>query len=198
MVSLAVPGFLLISQAVTLHHFVKRSARYLEQARSTRFIAAAVIENAAEMGTQDLIQSHGIIAAVGSTAVSLQRHITRTDKAARRKDHSTLNDIFQLPNIAWPVVLLQEFHGTWREIMHLLALAMASLRQEVFDQKGDVIPAFAQGRQMKHNATETVIEICTKDAGFHTGFQVGVGRGDDTDINGSGHSAADPADFPLL
>ena len=70
----------------------------------------------------------------------------RADQAVRGQDDGPLDDVFQLPDVAWPRVGQQQRLSLRRNPEPPFAYLMAIFLKEIFDEQGDVLPPFPQGR----------------------------------------------------
>jgi hypothetical protein len=70
-----------------------------------------------------------------------------------------LDTVFQLPDIARPVVIQEQAHGLGGKPLNFLVLFLGKTAQEIAGQQGDVIGPLLEFRQVDGNDVETVIEI---------------------------------------
>src|SRR5271154_5782396 len=105
------------------------------------------------------------------------------DTFLRGKYDGALDDIFQLANVAGPIVVHQEFHCTRRKLAHRLGVLQAIAREEVSEQRGDVFPAIAQRGQLEMNYIQAVVQVLAEAALADKRQQFNVGSSNDADIN---------------
>ena len=68
----------------------------------------------------------------------------------------------------------------------------------MMDQRGDVVAAFPQGRDMDRKDIQAVEQIRPVGAGAYLFFQLPIGRGNDAYIHLQRLRAADPFEFLFL
>src|SRR5439155_46992 len=56
-------------------------------------------------------------------------------------------------------------------------------QDEIVDERGDLVAAFAQGRDLEPDHVEPIEQILAKTSFLHSMFEVGVGGGDDADVD---------------
>src|SRR5258708_38361375 len=90
--------------------------------------------------------------------------LSRRDAQVRtqRHDHGALNEVLQLPDIARPIVALEDFHRVIGDMVDHLALAFGELLNEVSGQQWDILFAFAQRRECDWKDIQAVVQIGAK------------------------------------
>ena len=120
-------------------------------------------------------------------------------RAAVAERERALDDVFELADVAGPGVghqppqrVLRHRHMTRR---HLLG---AELLEEVLHQQRNVVAPLAQRGQLHRDHVEAIEEILAERAlGDHL-REIGVGRGDDADVDLDGVRVADALELALL
>src|SRR5579859_250974 len=116
--------------------------------------------------------------AFGNASKQFGWKVVRLDARLRADDDEPFHKIPQFADISRPGIAQQNFHGGVAEFPGLLAVARAELPQEIVRQRGDVLSAVAQRRNVKGNHVEAVKQVLTKSAARDFLLQVLVGRRD--------------------
>jgi hypothetical protein len=95
-------------------------------------------------------------------------------------------------------VVLQGGQGIWGEVYRLPSIDCAHLLSEMFDERGDVFAALAQGRQAQGEDEDAVKEILAEFAVADLGFEVAMCGDYDANIDGDGALAADAFNFSFF
>ena len=108
------------------------------------------------------------------------------------------SDVFELADIARPVVVAQRLHHVVGNRVDLPTQGAAQPLDEVPHQQRNVAAALAQGRQGDRKDIEPVVQIAAKASFAHVLGQVAIGRGDHADVDVDGPGIAEPLDLPFL
>ena len=65
-------------------------------------------------------------------------------------------------------------------------------------EKGDVLPAVAEGRELNHDHRESKIEVLPKRAFRHASLQIGIGGRDDPRVRMDFFPSPNAVELPLL
>src|SRR6266851_927793 len=114
------------------------------------------------------------------------------------ENDGALDDVFQFPHVAAPLVIHQKFHRRRRELPQGLDIFLAVAPQEVHQQKGHIFATVSQWWNLKMDHVQAVIEILAKSALADERQQINVGGRDDADIYLDLLGAAEPHEFALL
>src|SRR5215471_19152802 len=109
-----------------------------------------------------------------------------------------LDLVLELADVAGKRIGLQERHGVGRDRRDRPARAPAGGSQERLRERGDVPGALAQRGQGNREHVEPVVEIAPEAPGRDIRLEVGVGGGDDPDVDLPHALRSEPAHFPLL
>src|SRR6202521_5482659 len=93
----------------------------------------------------------------------------------RGQDDRAFDDIFELANVAGPIIIHQKLQRRRGEVAQRLAVFLAVAVEEMRKQRGHIFAAIAQRRQLQVNDVEAVIEIFTEAAFADEGEEVHVG-----------------------
>src|SRR5205085_11822776 len=110
----------------------------------------------------------------------------------------TLDDVLELPDISGPVVFHEALESLFADRRGLRRRAVAMFREEVLDERGNVLLAIAERRHMDVDDVEPVEEVIAELLLLDLPLQVFVGRADDADVDLDRQRRADPLDLPLL
>src|SRR5207244_4098788 len=91
-----------------------------------------------------------------------------------------LEDVLELPDVAGPVVALENRKRLRGDSADVLAEVLAELLQEVRDEEGNVLATLAQRRQVDRQHVQAVEEVLAHYPVPHRSLQVAVRRGDET------------------
>src|SRR5579871_311196 len=120
------------------------------------------------------------------------------DAGFRPKDHIALDQVFQLADVARPVIRLQEAHERSRERKRAAVIHHVEMSQEIVDQLRNVRAAFPQRRQRDVYHVNAIEEIFTEVAGGNFTLQVTVGGADYARFRPRVFFRADAAEFSVL
>ena len=70
--------------------------------------------------------------------------------------------------------------------------------EEVVDQRRDLVAALAQRPERQADDVEAIEQILAESAVPDQAFEIGIGRGDDADVDGEGRRLAERTDFAGL
>src|SRR5213592_2185116 len=103
-----------------------------------------------------------------------------------------LDDVFELANVAGPVIVLEHDERIGRHRRHALAELARELLDEVSDEEGNVLAPIPKGRQVDRDDVESIKEVLAEQPVGHRLAEVTVGRGDeshvDLDVPGVAHA----------
>src|SRR5467141_2926395 len=111
-----------------------------------------------------------------------------------REHHRALDDVFEFPHVAGPVVIHQKLHGRLRELPEGLRVFLAIALQE----KGHIFAAVAQRRNLEVDHVQAVKQIFAEAALANQSEEVDVGSGYDAHVNLELLGAAETHEFALL
>src|SRR6266576_1577227 len=84
------------------------------------------------------------------------------DNIGLADQHCAFDDVFQLTNIAGPVVTRKHIYGRRRNALDALAVLARILLEKMIRQEQNVRLALAQGRHEDRKNVETIVEVLTK------------------------------------
>ena len=113
------------------------------------------------------------------------------------EDHRLFHHVFQLADVARPVVVLHGLEGGGREYF-LKTVFLVGLPQEGLDQGHHVARPFPERRDLDGNDVEAVVEILPEGLFVDHIQQIPVGSGDDAHVDRDGPGAAHPGDLHFL
>ena len=99
------------------------------------------------------------------------------------RDHPA-HFVLQLADVAGPAIQQQPLHRLVGDAELAFLEFLGGAGDEVVDEAGDFVAAFAQRRDREADDVEAVEEVFAEAAGADGVFEVGVGGGDDADVDG--------------
>ena len=132
----------------------------------------------------------------GRGAESFRQTVERDDDTGRQ-DQQPLHHIFQLANVARPVVALERLDHPWSEPLRYGRIS-GVLLEKVINEQRQIVPTRSKRRDLDRHHIQTVIKIGAEFALLHQGLDVGIRRRHDPDIDLAGHVLSDPPHFVLL
>src|SRR5882724_7777032 len=115
-----------------------------------------------------------------------------------REDHGALDDVLQLPNIAWPGVRRQRLHHFVRNYIDVPVHPRGEFSYKIPDQIRNVPGTLAQRRKGDWKNVEPVEQIGPEPALAHHLHQINVGRRNHANVDANRVSAAKPFELLLL
>ena len=101
------------------------------------------------------------------------------------------DDVFEFADIAWPVVIHEDFHGFRGDAGDVFVLEAVEAFDEVAGEEGDVLLAHSQGREFESDDIDAVEEVFAEASFPDHGGEVTVGGGDNPGVTGFGSGAAE-------
>jgi len=114
------------------------------------------------------------------------------------QDEGALDFVFELADIAGPVVLRQGIHRLGGETRGLVVGTRAVTLEQVVGQQRYVAATVAQRRHGDREDVEAIVEILAEAAGAHFALEIAVGGGQHTRVDLARLGLADQGDLPLL
>ena len=115
-----------------------------------------------------------------------------------REHDGALDRVLELPDVARPVVALEERERVGTQLEARLVVLAAVLVEEAVREQGHVLPSLAQRRQLDHDHVQPVEEIFPKGAVVDEALQIDVRRRDDAHVDLDGIDAAQSHELALL
>ncbi|MCY1298107.1 hypothetical protein D9M70_475780 [compost metagenome] len=114
------------------------------------------------------------------------------------ENDAALDDVLQLADVAWPVVVHAGGQGTVGESQGLLAVLLVKTLDEVLGEQRDIVAPLAQGGNRHRKDVQPVVQVGAELAGLDGFHQVFVGGGDDPHVDLAGAVVAHPFQLALL
>src|ERR1700687_1764148 len=131
-----------------------------------------------------------MVRAFRGAAEEFGREVMRLDARLGANDDKPLDEVSQFSNITRPGIADKDFHGGVTELARFLSVGRAEFAQEISCQRGDVLPAVAQGRHVKGNHVQAIEKILAKGAARDFLFEMLVRCGDDAHVDAQGSVGA--------
>ena len=106
--------------------------------------------------------------------------------------------VLQLADVAGPAIEQQPLHRFFGDAQLALLEFVGGAGDEVVDEAGDLVAPLAQRRDREADDVEAVEEVFAEPAVADGVLEVGVGGGDDADVDGEGAGLAERRDFTRL
>ena len=120
------------------------------------------------------------------------------DDVALGERHRPLERVFQLADVAGPIVGQDHFLGFWSQRLRPFGALGGDVGEEFFDEDRNIVAAIAQRGQMNVDDVEPVVEIGAEAPALDVVFQIAVRRRHDAHVHRNGFGAADGDRFALL
>ena len=104
--------------------------------------------------------------------------VLRPDHICEAEDQRSLDRIFQLANIAWPIVVHQTADRFRRNFLRFHFALDRKLGNKIFRQRWNILAAFAQCGNDQGYHIQPIIKIFSKGSGFDCGGEILVGGRD--------------------
>src|SRR5258705_1645049 len=124
-----------------------------------------------------------VLVLVLASVVFAERQLAACDDLAAGQHDGALDDVLELAHIPRPVVLSEPLQRLLTDRRGLRCRAVAVLREEVLDQRGDVLFAFAQRRHVDVDDVEAVEEAVAELVLLDLLLQILVRRADHADVD---------------
>src|SRR5260370_9474974 len=131
-------------------------------------------------------------------AANALREQVRVNTLLRGENDGALDHIFQLANVAGPVVIHHELHRRRRELPQRLSIFVAIALEKISQQKRHIFPPLAQRRNLQVDDVQAVAQIFTKTAFAYQSNQFDVGSGHDAHVDFELLSLAEAHEIALL
>ncbi len=116
-------------------------------------------------------------------ATYISRYIPRCNDAARRCHCESPRRVDKLPDVARPLVVLEQFERVGIDRLRRCLQLFCCLGEIVIQQLRNIAAPLTQRRRVDANDIEAVIQILSKARLLHSARKVLVGRGDDAHID---------------
>src|SRR2546422_4325944 len=125
------------------------------------------------------------------------RQTVESDDHAGRQDHQPLNHIFQLANVARPVVMVERLDHPWPQLLRRGSISRV-LFEKVINGQRHSVPTRSKRRDFDRDDIQAVIEIRAEFPLFHKGLDVSIRSRNDPDIDLTRRVLPDSSNFALL
>src|SRR3954462_13693362 len=115
-----------------------------------------------------------------SEALSLE--VYRQQHRPTGEDHRSLDGMLKLPNVAGPIMSLQQSQRVGRYSRELLFRVTRGVRRESISQERDVLHSIAEWRNLNWNHAESEEQNATEAAGLRFCSQVAICGRDDPNV----------------
>src|SRR5207247_10815626 len=126
------------------------------------------------------------------------REVLRQNRYAFGKNHRGLNDILQLPNIAGPIVVLQQLHRACIDLAGRFVISGGIRLDEVIGQYGNVLRPFPKTRRFNLEDVDTEEQIVAKSPLLNHLRERPVSGKQNSRLQRNRAISAYPAKLPLL
>src|SRR5688572_18050130 len=120
------------------------------------------------------------------------------DCLRRRKDDGALDGVFELSHVARPGVGAQAHQGARLDAADAFAELRRVLVDEVSHQRGELVAAFPQRRQLDADDVEAKVEVLAEPALSDSLQEVAICRGDDSNVHATNVVGANGTYLALL
>src|SRR5690606_4037117 len=178
-----------------VHHLVKRWTADAELGGSTSDRAAVIAKRVADQLAFQLLAGFAKCGTRPGT-IGSEFQIGGGDAFAAH-DHTAANAVLELTDITRPFVLADRAHGVRSKCQVCFPTLLAEALEEGLRQDQDVVLALTQGREDDLDHRQAIKQILTERAIGHTFLQIGIGGGENADVDGNFLTPANALD-PLV
>jgi hypothetical protein len=187
--------------AESLGHSIERAPVDAEHIGRARPIASDRLQHVFEVPALHFLERREIFKQSGRRippdVLQHDWEVVGSHHRAAAEQHDAFDGVFQLPNVAGPVVREQHIQRTRRKL-DLSTRALACSVQERRHQQRDVVPPFPECRQSNDDHAEAIVQIGPELLLGGGSLQIAVGGCDDPIVDLDGTGASDWPDFSLL
>ncbi len=148
-----------------------------------RYSRSKRLARLAQRRSHDRVGAAAHIARIAQHLGRQQIEVDPADAVARRHDHGALDHVAELADIARPFIALQRDHGVRRDLRRRHAAFRGVMRDEMADQRRNVLAPLGEAGDQHGHDVEAVIEILAEAPFGDLVRQVARGGGDDADID---------------
>ena len=112
--------------------------------------------------------------------------------------YQSLDGVFQLADVARPIVAEQCLCDFGRQLRDITAILLPVALEEELGERDDVVPPFAKRRQRDRHHVEPVVKVLAEIPGLDLILERLVRGRDDTDVDADGFGITDAFEFALL
>jgi hypothetical protein len=120
------------------------------------------------------------------------------DRRRLREKGNALDHIGQLPDVPRPAMRPERGNGISGEALRGEPIVSTGSAEKLLDQKDQVVTALAQRRNTERHHGQPVVEVLAESPSPDGGLEVLARGGDDPDVDGPAHRAAQGAHLLLL
>ena len=187
----------------TFEMAIEAGAADAEHLRGADAVAFAGFENALDVHAADFIErkrAPGLVVkrCVAIAPLEMLGQIGDVNEVARGGDGGAGENIFELADIAGPVVLEQNDLSAAGEAEERLAVGFAIFFEEMLNEERNVFGALGEARNAQLDGAEAVEEIFAEASGENFGAQIAIRCGDHSNVNGADFGRADALDLAIL
>ena len=166
-------------------------AEFLSGQRAVAFAFGEGAAHEGQLGFVEIEREGGARGIAGRGGAHARGQVAQGNLRSASHDHAVLDCGPQFADIARPVVSGEAFEGIRGHLAERFVILFGRLAQEVDDERRDVLPAVAQGRQVDLDNVEAEEKVFAEFAFGHHFGEVAVGRGEEAHLGGDGFVAAD-------
>src|SRR5688572_28945930 len=114
------------------------------------------------------------------------------------EQHRALAGVFQLADVARPMILIEQFRRLWCQAPNLLPELAVVPVDVIGGQQRDITAPLPQRRQRDGHHLQAIEQVLTELAGLDVLLEIAVGRGNDPDVDADIGKTADALEGFLL
>ena len=186
---------------ISVGHSIQRAPVDAEHIRRPRPIASDRLKHVLDVAALHLLERREIFEEAGGDVATdaLQQgwEILGSHDRAPAEQDDAFDGVFELPNVAGPVVRQQHIEGAGREL-DLSTDALARSLQKCGDEERDVVPPFPECRQTDDDHAEAIVQVGPKLLLSDRSLQIAVGGRDDAIVDLDRAAASDWSNLAFL
>ena len=187
-----------------LEEAIEAGAADAENLRGADTIAVAHFEHALDVNFADLIERQWAPVFIRDSRntplrfLEMLGQITDVDKIGVGRDGSAGNHVFELANIARPIMLKKDDLRAARRSLKRLVIGFAVFFCKVLNEDGNVFGVLGQTRDSNFNGVEAIEKIFAKASGEDFGAEIAICGCDEADVDMLYFRRTDPLNFAIL
>jgi len=186
-----------VSKAVFLQPAIESAAAQAERFAGVADVPTITSKSLLNQDALDFLDAH-FIEAQRSFAHGAEAEVSGANLAAFGHENGALDGVVQLADIAGPGMVEKKLHGDGLKAFQVLAVTLGGLAKKMMSEERNVFLAFTERRQVNFDGVEAEKKIFAKTAAGDFGLDVGIGGGEDANVDAASSGGANAFEFARL